>query len=292
MHNSDKQRLPAVKRARGYRVYAADGTRFIDFYLNGGRAMTGHRPGGALKVMKSTAERGLWAEYPGQWRRKADQLLKQLYPEVGQITYFPTVESALAALQALRAGPVALADTPFAFHSGEPPRAAGDKDLRTVVFRRPFALTVEQAEKLAEGAYGPDFIPLIPFPGRFLPVPVCRLRSASPAGRETDGPAEAYDLSPVLYHLLIKSGAELQRFQARDFTRQWSRFDLPGLQRCGPYLKFGLDEQEYLRLYRRMLAKGVLLPPDLTTPAVIPSEFTDGEVMPLIRECKERAWKR
>ncbi len=304
MPNRENFSLPAVKRARGYRVYAADGTRYIDFYLNGGRALTGHRPNGALQVLKSTAERGLWAEYPGAWRRKADRLLQQLYPEVEDIFYFPTLESALQALRELpreSAEPVTLVDTPFAFYSGEPEPASCGEVLSSVVLRRPFALTAEQEEKLVQGIYGPYFIPLIPFPGRFLPVPLCRLRGVEPSDDESSRsaglsePAEPHELSPILYHLLIKSVTELQRFQVRVpalTSRTWSRFDLPGLQRCGPYLKFGLDEQEYIRLQSRMMENGVLLPPDQQTPAVIPAEFTDGEVLPLIRECKEQSWKR
>jgi hypothetical protein len=287
--------LPTVKRARGYRVYGANGTRYIDFYLNGGRAITGHRPNGALQVLKSTAERGLWAEYPGSWRRKADQLLLKLFPEVDRIAYFPTIDGALSALGAVFGQPVSIADTPFGFNPADAP-----EKRHMVVLRRPWALTGDQKEQLEAGAYGPYFIPLIPFPGQFLPVPLCRLRGAvatgrpgSPAGGPSvSEPAEPQEISPVLFHLLVKSIGEFQHILQQDFTRQWGRFDLPGLERFGPYLKFELAAQEYHRLYRRMLQQGVLLPPDRRIPAVIPFEFTEGEVMPLIRGCKERAWKR
>lgn len=284
--------LPIVKRARGYRIYGSDGTRYIDFYLNGGRALTGHRPNGALQVLKATAERGLWAEYPGSWRRKAGQLLKTVFPEVDRIAYFPTIGSALSALAGVLGSPVSIADTPFGFYA-----AAAAEEPNSVVLRRPWALTGGQEEQLDAGAYGPYFIPLIPFPAQILPVPLCRLRCAADAGPSAGGPSavgltEPQEISPVLFHLLIKSIAELQPVLQRDYSRQWGRFDLPGLERCGPYLKFELEAEEYQQFYHRMLEKGVLLPPDRRIPAVIPLEFTDGEVMPLIRGCKERAWKR
>ncbi len=281
MDSSERNRLPTVKRARGYRVYGSDGSRYIDFYLNGGRALAGHRPGGALQVVKSTAERGLWAEYPGRWRHRADQLVKQLYSGVEDITYFPSIEHALQALQALRGSPVRIIDTPFELHSGEP---AGPMDA--VLLHRPWALSEAQQQRLNAGGYGQFFIPLIPFPGRFLPVPLCRLR-----GRAA-GLVEPYELSPVLFHLLIKGLTDLQRLLQREFASEWCRFDLPGVRRFGPYLQFEYGAEEYSRFYREMLEKGVLVPPSQQTPAVVPAEFTDGEVLPLIRGCKERTWKR
>ncbi len=280
-------RLPTVKRARGYRVYGPDGSRYIDFYLNGGRALTGHRPGGVLQVLKSTAERGLWAEYPGRWRRRADRLLTRLYSGVGDITYFPSIEDALEAIQALQGSPARIIDTPFELHSGEP-----SGPMEGVLLHRPWALDEEQQRRLNEGRYGQFFIPLIPFPGRFLPVPVYRLRGSTGGQGNPTELYEPHEPSPVLFHLLIKSLTGLQALLQRDFSSQWCRFDLPGIKRFGPYLQFEYGADEYSRFYRQMLEKGVLLPPDRETPAVVPAEFTDGEVLPLIRRCKERTWKR
>ncbi|MFW6360476.1 MAG: hypothetical protein ACOC2R_01890 [Spirochaetota bacterium] len=287
VHSGVWNRLPKVKRARGYRVYGADGSRYIDFYLNGGRALAGHRPGGALQVLKSTAERGLWAEYPGKWRRRADQLLTQLYSGVADITYFPSIEHALEALRALQGSPVRIIDTPFELHSGEP---SGSMD--GVLLYRPWALDAEQQRRLNEGRYGRFFIPLIPFPGSFLPVPVCRLQVHSVSSGDSAEPYEQHELSPVLFHLLIKSLADLQHLLQQNFASMWCRFDLPGIKRVGPYLQFEFGADEYSRFYHEMLEKGVLLPPSQETPAVIPAEFTDGEVLPLIKGCKEMSWKR
>jgi hypothetical protein len=87
-------------------------------------------------------------------------------------------------------------------------------------------------------------------------------------------------------------------------------FDLPGFVRRGPYLLFepraavgarteaaegsggsSLDasgRREYNELFEAMLERGVLLPPDPAEPAIIPGEYSDGEVQPLIRESRRR----
>ncbi len=319
--------LPKIKRARGYRVYGTDGARYIDFYLNGGRALTGHRPPGTLQVLKSGGERGLWAEYPGPWRRHADRLLMQLFPEVEQVFYFQNIESALVSAGRALGAEAVLADTPFKFHTEELSKAVAkewpkivdggrlkDKhkaQKQQIVYCRPWALTPEEHNRLSEGKYGPFFIPLVPFPGNILPVPLCKIKEPAVTGKEPlsrpPGPLEISETieteaqsvhseqsepSPVMFQLLIKCIAGLQKLQQQDFARLWQKFDLPGIERIGPYLRFQMKSKEYAGFFTALLERGVLVPPKQSIPAVVPCEFTEGEVMPLIKECKERAWKR
>lgn len=285
--------MPKIKRARGYRVYGLNGARYIDFYLNGGRALTGHRPAGVLKALKSGGERGLWAEYPGTGRRRSNRLLMRLFPEVDRVSYFPTLESALLSLSEAAGRPVSIADTPFRFQNTQVPLENLEKGA-WVVYRRPWALTPMQEKQLAEGRYGRFFIPLIPFPGSFLPVPVCRVRSAprTETMNTVVMPREPQEISPILFDLLIKSMVGLQKLRQEDYSPLWMRFDLPGVERVGPYLQFKIDPHLYNRWSGALLKEGVLLPPEQSIPAVVPCEFTEGEVMPLINGCKEKTWKR
>jgi len=280
-----KTYMPKIKRARGYRVYGFDGARYIDFYLNGGLALTGHRPAGALRALKSSGERGLWAEYPGSGRRRSNRLLMRLFPEVDRVSYFPTIESALLSLSEAAGMPVGITDTPFRFHDNQVPLENLEKGA-WVVYRRPWALTPLQEKQLTEGVYGRFFIPLIPFPGRLLPVPVCRVRSSA------EMPKESQEISPVLFDLLIQCMVELQKLRQEDYSSRWMRFDVPGVERVGPYLQFQIEPHMYHRWSGALLKEGVLLPPEQSIPAVVPCEFTEGEVMPLIKGCKEKTWKR
>ena len=60
--------VPAVLRARNFRLYTAGGRRLVDLWLNGGAAVLGHTPPALLRELKNTASRGLYAPFPIFWR--------------------------------------------------------------------------------------------------------------------------------------------------------------------------------------------------------------------------------
>lgn len=287
--------LPVIKSARGYRLYGEDGRRYVDFFQNNGHAMGGHRPADALQALKSSAARGLWAEYPSRRQAKVERLMAQLLPFVDRVFLYPHMGAALADASAGLGAPVRLQETPIGFHSGREKPAAGD--AVSIMRWRPFALDPGQEEALAAGEYGELCIPLIPFPGSFLPVPLCRIRggrfepgyvsgrrAASAAGPERTETFGGFpEISPVLCALMIKSIAQTRKMIAECDAEMWREFDLPGLQRTGPYLHFRIDEEGYAELYSRMLEEGILLPPGRDIPAIIPADYNPGDVKPLLR---------
>jgi hypothetical protein len=88
--------LPPVKRARGYRL-CTENARFVDLYLDGGRAVLGHNPPGVLREMKNAAERNLFAPYPSYYTRRFEKALSLLFPGKSFVVYgsIETVPSAL-----------------------------------------------------------------------------------------------------------------------------------------------------------------------------------------------------
>ena len=78
--------LPPVKRARGYRLYT-ESARFVDLYLDGGRAVLGHNPPGVLREMKNAAERNLFAPYPSYYTRRFEKALSLLFPGKSFVGY-------------------------------------------------------------------------------------------------------------------------------------------------------------------------------------------------------------
>lgn len=286
--------LPVIKSARGYRLYGEDGRRYVDFFQNNGYAMGGHRPADALQALKSSAARGLWAEYPSPRQEKVERLMAQLLPFVDRVFLYPHMDAALAGASAGFGAPVRLQETPLGFHSGREMPAAGD--ALSIMHWRPFALDPVQEDALAGGEYGELCIPLIPFPGSFLPVPLCRIRggrfepgsvsgrrTASAAGPESSETFGRFaESSPVLCALMIKSIAQSRKMIAECDAERWKEFDLPGLERTGPYLHFRIDEGGYAELYSRMLEEGVLLPPARDIPAIIPADYNPGDVKPLL----------
>jgi len=65
-------------------------------------------------------------------------------------------------------------------------------------------------------------------------------------------------------------------------TERWKEFDMPGLDRIGPYLYFRIDAKGYAELYGHLLEEGILLPPARDIPAIIPADYNPGDVKPLL----------
>ncbi|MDR1129249.1 MAG: hypothetical protein LBL20_08050, partial [Treponema sp.] len=72
--------IPAISRARDFRLYTPDGRRLVDLWQYGGRAILGHTPPSVLREMKNTAERGLFAPLPGPQERRFLKALSALLP--------------------------------------------------------------------------------------------------------------------------------------------------------------------------------------------------------------------
>ena len=72
--------LPPIKRCREYHLYDYQGNRYLDLYLDGGRALMGHKPGKTMLPLKNSLEKGIWAPYPTVYSSRLDKLLKKLFP--------------------------------------------------------------------------------------------------------------------------------------------------------------------------------------------------------------------
>jgi hypothetical protein len=99
--------LPAVLRARGFRLYTQGGGRLVDLWQAGGRAVLGHNPAGVLRDLKNCAARGLFAPLPHPQERRLAKALSLLLP--GRVFRFYTdrfsLYSALEAAGFPRPGP-------------------------------------------------------------------------------------------------------------------------------------------------------------------------------------------
>jgi hypothetical protein len=89
--------LSPIKRARGYRLYA-ESKRFVDLYLDGGRAILGHNPPNVLRELKNAAERSLFAPYPSYYTKRFEKALSQLFPGKSFVVY-ASMEAVPAAIK-------------------------------------------------------------------------------------------------------------------------------------------------------------------------------------------------
>ena len=244
--------IPQIRRSRDYHIYDIEGRRYLDLYLDSGRALLGHRPPGIPLELKNTFSKGLYAPYPSVYERRFYRGLAVLFPEYDDFRVYRNLERVRMIFQELG---VPMVD------SLENHRAA---------FWRPFL--PESVEKLYSLPGNPNYvIPVLPCPGNFYPVTVCVKK------KEGNDLPQSDPVSPALLAALTRSIYELEKFSKQYNEDLWKRFPAPFWERKGPYLLFR-QGNELPELFRKCLKNGILIPPDDGSPGIIPAAWTEGEV--------------
>jgi hypothetical protein len=245
--------LPPVKRARAYRLYT-ESNRFVDLYLDGGRAILGHNAPNILRELKNAADRSLFAPYPSHYTKRFEKALSRLFPGKSFVVY-----------GSMEAVPSAIKDVtplvrPYMSYNGtEPFLAILPHPLAPVVVAKPqssFASGVLQSK-----------IPRLD--GALQGVPLL--------------------LSPVILALTTRAIYDVLHTPERG-TAISKRVEeaLTG----GPWRRTGIyvtrrektTADEWARIFRRFLDAGFLIPPTPHDPLILPSELSPGEEK-LLAEC-------
>jgi len=309
---SDRLRaLPPIRRARLWRLYAesrgGESRRFLDLWMDGGRAILGAKGTGLGTAAKAAIDMGLLRPLPSAWERRLAAQLRIAYPEYQAARFFRTDERALSAAGAARAfdparregaatgGPAQAA----AAHSGpapggpesagaaDPARAA---DSRRVLVLRPFAELL--------GDFGAEAfqiaLPLLPCPSALAPSVLLFRDEKAAAGIEGDV------LPPALLSAAHRALCELIRMRDWYCEDLWKKADRrlgKHFERKGPYLYLrdraatgdsaanggapssagAVAAVSYGAAFDAALKTGVLLSPDPELPSIIPGDFDDGE---------------
>jgi hypothetical protein len=247
--------LPPIRRARLWRLYAEDGSRFLDFWMDGGRSILGAKGTGLGTVAKAAIDTGLTRPFPSVLEARLERSLARLYPEWAAHRIFRTEERALAAAATLL------------------PRGSLPRILR------PF---LEHYEDEGRAPAGGETLalPLLPCPALLSPG-VLLFRDAE-AAAATEG-----DLVPPLSLAVAhRSLSEFERF-VRSYTEElWKKVDRrlePFFERRGPYLYSRVGEEDYEARFVAALKAGVLLSPRADLPSIVPGDFDDGELARLAK---------
>jgi hypothetical protein len=257
--------MPIIARARGYRLYDLRGRRYIDLYQNNGRAILGHRPDGMTQIMKSTASRGLIAEYPSVYDGRLEKILKLMYPEYLYFRLYANRERTLEALSKGASARVTGSDIT------DP--AMTDSQKSKAAFWRPFLTDKRMQQDL--------LVPVLPFPGSFVPDIVC-IRNKAAAVKMP--PSDM--ISPFLIDTMVKTVSLLIRemHSPAGVGSEFQRLiDVFTWERRGPYINTQMDQVSYMELFKKALEVGILLPPGENYPIIIPREFSEGEIEGLSR---------
>jgi hypothetical protein len=248
----------AVLRARGFRLYTRSGRRIVDLWQAGGRAILGHTPPAVLKELKNTAERGLFAPLPHPFEARFIKALSLLFPAC---TFRVYTDESILRRALIHAGVPADAPLP------DPGLGAPEENAATPVSRwRPF-IDCPPATLL---------VPVLPWP---LSPSVLVIRNAGlpdalfPVS-DTGSPALLAAATRSIYDLIA----------AKDRGAVESPLIIRALEnvrwrRRGIYVQHAetLSESAYAKLSKRFLDANFLLPPDQTSPLILPTGLSDGE---------------
>lgn len=265
------RRLPRIKRARGYRLYAVDGRRYVDMWQAGGRAILGHRGGGVVTAVKRVLERGVLAPMPSAAEHRLVQAMRRLLAGMGEfeVAVFATEERALREVSRTL-GMECVPQRP-----SEPFDAQDDPG--SILFWRPFL--PPDSDPSVRPRYAVLF-PVLP-DGALFSAQVVVYRPESALRLHSDLVSEpALTALAAAAHGLVSS-------PARPVVA------LEGFLSRGPYLipeaaAADASGGAYDALFDSFLAAGVVMSPDPAIPSIIPAELSDGEWRQIRRAAMDR----
>ncbi|MDR1095097.1 MAG: hypothetical protein LBL31_01765 [Spirochaetaceae bacterium] len=248
--------IPPVKRARGYRLYT-ESRRFVDLYLDGGRAVLGHNAPNVLRELKNAADRSLFASYPSYYTKRFEKALSLLFPG-----------KSFAAYRSMEAVPSAIKNTtplvrPYMSSSG----IENGTEPFLAVLPHPLAPVVLVTNPQAEFVTG----------------------STTEQERGADN-ASRLLISPVILALTTRAIYDVLHTPERGtvvFKRVEEALAAGSWRRTGIYVtpKEKMTDTEWDRIFKRFLDAGFLLPPTSHDPLILPGELSPGEEKQLAECC-------
>ncbi|MDR1230501.1 MAG: hypothetical protein LBK61_03760 [Spirochaetaceae bacterium] len=257
--------LPPVKRARAYRLYT-ESKRFVDLYLDGGRAVLGHNAPNVLRELKNAADRSLFAPYPSCYTKRFEKALSQLFPGKS----FAVYGSLEAVPSATRNGTPLI--RPYMASSGDDPFLALLPHPLAPVVLVTSSQCGRASEKGGVAGGGPPVEGVVEDPARGLERGV--------------GNASCRDfpllISPVILALTTRAIYDVLHTPERSsvlFKRVEEALADGPWRREGIYVthRGKLTDDEWERIFRRFLDAGFLIPPTQHDPLILPGELSPGE---------------
>jgi hypothetical protein len=273
--------LPVMGRARGWRLYGADGKRYLDMWADGGRSAAGRHAGGSGRIAKESIDRGLDAAFPSFWEKRLEKAVLAWLPGYSSLRFFASDTEALLAL--------ASSDGNFTARigAGTTLREALDAFASSFRFESPFGKYRRdyKADEAGAALAGRLAFAVLPLAGAWSfgvvlgKDPEDFADAAIPRRTEFSAAVPAIKLATAARAL-----ADFRVFEKSCDERRWSAMDpfIAGIfTRSGPWLYPAYAESEHDRIFHACLAKGIVISPEYDEPSMVPNEFNAGEATPL-----------
>jgi hypothetical protein len=251
------KQIPAVLRARGFRLYTQEGRRLIDLWLTGGAAVLGHTPPNILREIKNTASRGLYAPFPHFTEGRYLKALSKIFP-----------------------------GRSFRLYAAPPPELSPLFNSGQAKLWRPFT---NPASPFALAENTPVLVPVLPGIQLWrsgLPLGLCVLAAQDAHLFDNDGLLarfpESDNLPPVLLAAAVRGIYDIIAAPERGnlkFPRIEKALKKNRWQRTGIYLelKEKPEIENWTALFQKFMEAGFLLPPSPSFPVILPGELSAGE---------------
>ena len=245
-------KIPEINRARGYYVYTANGKRYLDMALEGGRLVMGHRQKGYAQAMKNAIDKGILPGYPSPYVYRLKQAVKALVGGDCFVYLFPTEERAWEVLGSITPDPI------------------NDPIKGSPVF----------GNEVLELTELPVVI-LLPVPAAFAPGIIVSADELS---------LDYEPVSPVILAGAVRAVYNMIAFQKAADYSDWEKAGL--LEACGdkwnvelPYLYSLCEPDKYEAVWDAFFEAGIILSPDYDKPSVLPplGELSEGMLKKLLK---------
>ena len=240
-------KIPEINRARGYFLYTADGKRYLDMALDGGRLIMGHRQKGYGQALKNAIDKGILPGFPSPYAHRLKQAVRALFGAGCHIYLFKSEEHAKAALT--EQGLEYTLWRPLHFNAGTTSMVTNARD--------PINLPI---------------IPILPIPAVFAPGVVVSKSELNLAEEP---------VSPVILAGAVRAVYNLKAFLAEVDYSAWEKAGIAeackGKWRVElPYLYPLCTRDQYPAVWDAFYEAGFILSCDYDTPSVLPPELSDG----------------
>ena len=251
-------KIPEINRARGYFLYTADGKRYLDMALDGGRLIMGHRQKGYALAMKNAIDKGILPGFPSPYAHRLKQAVKALFGSGCHVYLLKSEEHAKAALT--EQGLAYELWRPLYADTGTTSRVANARDLITDPINLPI-------------------IPVLPIPAAFVPGVVV---SSSELNLSEE------PVSPVILAGAVRALYSLKAFLSEVDYSCWEKDGIAeackGKWRVElPYLYPLCSKDKYPDVWDAFFEAGIILSCNYDIPSILPPEFSEGSRKKLLK---------
>jgi hypothetical protein len=258
--------MPAVKRARAYRLYDYKGRRYLDLYQNNGHAILGHRANRVTGVIKQVMEKGLIFDLNSIYEKRVIKALSVLFPHYKSFRLYNSKTRALDVLSLYFKKKIDLKDI------ADPVLTDNTAALKQISLWRPFLSVKIRPQVL---------LPVLPFQVAEAPIVVGFKKKLDPHLLLSD------IISPMLLAGLTRSIYDLIKYE----LPLWLKDDIVenncSWKQKGVYVIPLFEKERYIAVFREFLHNGYLLNPYFPAPSILPASVSEGELKKMIKLFKQ-----